>query len=402
MKMKATPVFRDVYNAYNSKTTINHVLEGGSRSSKTYSIIQFIIVYCQQNEGKKITIARAKMTWLRASVLQDFMTILREYGIYEKRNDKTSSQVYAKYNLMGNEIYFLGLDDPQKIHGSKQDIFWINEAIEARYNDFKQLNQRTSEFFILDYNPSTTIHWIFDKVLNRDDVHYNHSTQLDNPFLPKRIRNEILAYEPTEENRRRGTADELAWKIYGLGIRGISKGTVYTDWERGSEIPETATYIADWLDWGFANDPTAAGHLWKDHNTLYLQEYCYETGLVNIDIEGRASIENVIRNNNINNQLIIADSAEMKSIFELQSKQYNILPATKYNGSVVDGIKLLQKYKLVIINSPNIEHELINYKWKEATRNDNREYKPEPIDAFNHHLDGIRYVMLYAEMQKQT
>lgn len=180
MKLTATPILEWLLN--NPKRV--RVLEGGSRSGKTYSILQYIILYCQdaqsRGEFKRITIARQKLTWLKATVLNDFIDILRQYDIYDDRDFHRSEM---RYTLFGCEVAFFGLDEPQKLHGRKQDLFWINEAIEATKDDFDQLEMRTTQFCILDYNPSRTKHWIYDSVLSRDDVAFNHSTVIDNPFV---------------------------------------------------------------------------------------------------------------------------------------------------------------------------------------------------------------------------
>jgi hypothetical protein len=63
-----------------------------------------------------------------------------------------------------------GLMTRQKLHGIETDFFWLNEAIETSKDDFDQLEQRCKGKWILDYNPSTDEHWIYDNVLKRDDV----------------------------------------------------------------------------------------------------------------------------------------------------------------------------------------------------------------------------------------
>lgn len=362
------------------------VLEGGSRSSKTWSIIQFIILYCQtaakNKQVKQITIARQKLTWLKLTILKDFKEIMMLYGLW---NDNDFHKSEMTYTLFGCEILFGGLDEPQKLHGRKQHIFWYNEAIEASKEDFDQLLMRTEEFGILDYNPSTTKHWIFEKVLTRPDVDFIHSTLLDNPFLPELIRKEILSYEPTPENEANGTADENKWKIYGLGLRAQIEGLIFTNVGYVKEFPVVSKGGIG-LDFGFTNDPTAIVRLGLAEGQVFAKELCYERGLTNSDICNRLEGAGVSKS-----ELIVADSAEPKSIAEIRRMGWNIIGATKGHGSISNGIDILKRYRINITeDSVNFKKESENYTWKKDRATN--QYLNIPIEAFNHCWDATRYI----------
>ena len=161
------------------------VEQGGTRSGKTYNILLWIILaYSHQNKGKTITICRKTFPALRASVLRDFIDILRSLNAYrEEHHNKSSSE----YHLNGNLIEFISLDQPQKIRGRKRDLLYINEANELYWEDWQQLIFRTTGKVILDYNPSDTFHWIYDKVIPREDSDFYQTTYLDNPFLGAKV-----------------------------------------------------------------------------------------------------------------------------------------------------------------------------------------------------------------------
>ena len=294
------------------------------------------------------------------------------------------------YELLKNEISFIGLDEPAKLHGRKQDIFWINEAIGTPGSAFApskeifdQLEMRTTGSFFMDYNPKVTRHWIYDSVLTRKDVVWIHSTMLDNPFLEQSIKSKILSFEPTAENKLRGTADKVKWEIYGLGKRAQHEGIIFQNVNYVRDFPVEARVLGYGLDFGFTNDPTALVKVGLLHGELWLDELIYETALTNSDIDKRFRI--------IKPSEIIADSAEPKSIEELRRMGWSIKSTRKGKDSITQGIDIIKRYKLnVTERSLGLKSELENYAWKEI---DGR-ISNEPIDSFNHSIDALRYVAL--------
>jgi phage terminase large subunit len=161
------------------------VEQGGTRSGKTYNIVSWIIFdYCTQHSGKTITICRKTFPSLRATVMRDFLEILKAHDLYNEASHNKSS---SEYKLFGNLVEFISLDMPVKVRGRKRDLLYCNEANELFFEDFQQLLLRTDGRVILDYNPSDEFHWIYDKVLTRDDCDFYKTTYLDNPFLSKDI-----------------------------------------------------------------------------------------------------------------------------------------------------------------------------------------------------------------------
>ena len=390
MEIGVSKVFKKIRNA---KTRII-VNEGSSRSTKTYSIIQYLIQLGLQNTGLKFTISRAKLTWLKATLIPDFYEILREqFHLYNPANKKENGLLYI---LNENQYSFIGLDEAQKLHGRKQDVVWINEAVEAKQKDFTQLALRTTKQIILDYNPSTDSHWIYDTVIPRNDCTFIKSTYKDNPFLSDEIINEIERLKPTPENIAQGTADETSWKIYGLGERASQKGLIFGWIELVDELPPIDECKKQFygVDFGYTNDPTTLTEIRLYRGGLYFRELVYETGLVNIKNPkkpGQKSIEGELLRLEIPfNARIWADSAEPKSITEIRNAGwFNLRAAKKGKDSIVNGIDIIKRYPTFITNdSIHLIKERNNYKW---AIDKNGKATNKPIDNFNHGFDGARY-----------
>ena len=345
--------------------------QGGTRSGKTYNILLWIIFeYCTKNSNKTVTICRKTFPSLRASVMRDFLNILKQYRIYrEELHNKSNSE----YKLFNNLVEFISLDQPQKVRGRKRDILFINEANELYFEDWQQLIFRTNGRIILDYNPSDEYHWIYDKVIPREDSDFYRTTYLDNPFLEQTIKQEIEMLKET---------DEQYWQIYGLGLKGISKATIFKYYECNL-IPEDAKFIAYGADAGYSNDPSTLVSVYqKDHN-LYIKEHLYQTMMTTHDIH------NKFKEIGITKQQIYLDSAEPRLIDELRRMGWNVRPSLKGKDSINAGIDLLKRYKLNITSSSNNAiQEFRNYKWKEDKTG---KLTNIPEDKNNHIIDAIRY-----------
>ena len=345
------------------------VEQGGTRSGKTYNILLWIITqYSVNNKGKVVTICRKAFPSLRASVMRDFFEILRGMQMYrEDYHNKSSNE----YWLNGNLIEFISLDQPQKIRGRKRDVLYLNEANELFFEDWQQLIFRTKGKVILDYNPSDAFHWIYERIIPREDCDFYQTTYKDNPFLEDAIVSEIERLRYTDEDY---------WRIYGLGERGSSRATIFqyiTGEQQGN-------LVAYGLDFGFTNDPTSLVKVTKQGDSLHFKEMIHSTGLTNPDISDKLASLGLTRRDEI-----WADSAEPKSIEELHRMGWNVKPTAKGKDSIMAGIDILKRHKLVVTSdSPNVIKELQNYKWQEDK---NGNLLNRPVDKYNHAIDAIRY-----------
>ena len=366
INLKTNIVFENLVDS-DKKIIIN---QGGTRSGKTFNILLYIIFYyCLNNSDKTITICRKTYPALRATVLRDFINILREHNLYNEDNHNKSS---SEYNLFGNLIEFISLDQPVKVRGRKRHLLFINEANELFWEDWQQLLFRTSDKIILDYNPSEEYHWIYDKIIPREDANFLKTTYKDNPFLEQSLIDEIERLKYT---------DEQYWQIYGLGEKGISKATIF-DYVECNQVPFEAEVVSFGMDFGFTNDPTALVKVSKLDNNLYIEELLYRTMMTTGDIH------NFLKGK-VNREPIYADSSEPRIIEELRRMGWSIRASLKGRDSVNAGIDLLKRFKIHIHkDSTNAIQEFRNYKWLEDKTG---KLTNKPEDKNNHIADAVRY-----------
>jgi phage terminase large subunit len=373
MQVKATNVFQRNWKA-KTRLIVNR---GSSRSSKTYSICQKYILKLVNEKDKVLTITRKTTPSLKTSVMMDFFEILGNWNLY---NPKNHNKTELTYLLNGNLIQFTGLDNPQKKRGSKRNYLWMNEANEFNLEDYRQLAMRTTEEITLDFNPSDEFHWIYDEVLTRiGEVTEIHSTYKDNPFLEQSIIDEIENYKNIDENY---------WRIYGLGERGVSGATIYSNYEYVDELPETYDREVFGIDWGF-NHPTCVIQCREKDGTYYVNEFYSKSKKTSSEfIEEMKAVLPM-------NAEIIADSEDPNRINEMYYAGWRyIKPVLKGAGSVKRGIEKIKSNKIHITKtSTNLIKEIRSYKWK--VDRDGRVSDNEPVKINDDNLDAMRYGLDY-------
>ena len=348
------------------------VMQGGTRSGKTYNILQYLITKLCSETYKTLTICRLTMPSLRNTVFIDFKDIMLSYGLWRDEDFIKSEMTYY---LGTNKIQFRNLDDDQKIRGAKRDYLYVNEANEISLAVWKQLIFRTTDKIIIDYNPSDEFHWIYDEVIPRDDADFYKSTYIDNKFLSKDI---------IEEIERLKEVDPNYWRIYGLGERGASEATIFHNWEvLKGEIPGGTKYYG--LDFGF-NDPNALIEITLHDGNLYARELLYENKLTTPELIQRMKKLNITEYDSI-----YGDSSRPETIQEIYREGFNIMPCAKGKGSIKAGIDWIKRHKVYIHpESVNLLKEIKSYKWK-VDKNEN--VIDEPVDINNHLIDAFRYAL---------
>lgn len=369
MEIKATNIFQRNYNALQNDGVRFVVNQGGSRSSKTYSLCQLIIVYCLQNPNKVVSIVRKTFPALRATVMRDFFEIMRDLGIYEKSNHNMSENIYRFSN--GSIVEFFSVDDEQKIRGRKRDIGWCNEANELWFEDFQQLNMRTESKLIFDYNPSESASWLYE--LPEEESILIKSTYKDNPFLPESIKRQI------EDLKR---TDEALYQIYALGEKAISKSNIYSGWAFLRERPVRFQNYVYGLDFGY-NHPTALVRVYWHEKDLFIEPVIYESYLTTSQLIEKFAQLGVSKTDDV-----IADYARPEIIAEMQMAGYNVNNADKAVKKGIDNVKTFGVYCL---DNPQIKKEYDNYKWKKVGDN----ITDEPVKLFDDAMDAIRYATAY-------
>jgi phage terminase large subunit len=368
LELNTTNVF---HKAYGSNTRVT-CLQGGTRSSKTYSLCQMFIVRCLESTGKVYSIIRKTLPACKGSVYRDFLNILKELDLYTQDNHNKSD---LSYNLNGNLIEFLSVDNPEKLKGRKRHYAWLNEATEFTYEDYQQIIFRCTEQIYLDYNPSDPYSWIYDKVLTRDDCTFIKSTYLANPFLDK---------DTIAEIERLKEVDPEYWEVYGLGNVGSIQTMIFRNFNLVDEVQ--GRLVGYGLDFGFTNSPSALVAVYQSDDNLYIKEMLYEKRLTNTDLANKLIEFKIDRQSEI-----IGDSAEPKTIEEIYRKGFNIKPAKKGAGIHL-GIDIMRRYKLHITkDSLNAIKEFRGYKW--AT-DKNGDVLNVPVKVNDHLIDATRYLCL--------
>ncbi|MDP0495061.1 MAG: phage terminase large subunit [Verrucomicrobiota bacterium JB024] len=370
-------------------------LEGSTRSTKTWSILEYLINLLMQHALVATCFRHDSTTHDRAAV-RDFKEIMAErYPAEWQRGKRFNKQSKTFTFSSGGVLEFAGANDKQKLHGPARDIAWLNEAMEIRLDAYRQIAVRTRLLTILDWNPSLSHHWVFEQVLGQPNVRYVHSTYKDNPYLTGKQVAEIEKREPTPANLAAGTADPYWWDVYGLGKRGRREGAIFMNWQVTDEWPQRQLCYRHGygLDYGFSADPTALVECAVYNDALYLREIVYETELVAQhnplypdvpSIEGRFTergVEKLAR--------IHAENARPEINRALSLSGYRIVPTKKSPDSVHNGIQLLKGIPLYVHRgSHNLQMELENYVWKKTP---DGVVTDEPEDEFNHAIDAVRY-----------
>lgn len=371
------------------------VLEGSTRSSKSYSCIQYLIIEALRQSGICVRVFRENAVTCSKTIVIDFLEIMRNMGIFERKRWNSTTKRYEFEN--GSTFYFDGCEF-DKLHGLRQDYALLEEVMSIPQYAFNQISTRTTKRILMTYNPSLNKHWVFDSILTREDtqVGYLHSTYHWNGFLTEQQIAAIESYEPTEYNIAHGTANEWQWQVYGLGKRAGREGRIYTNYRETSHWPDRENFSKHGLaiDWGFSKDPCALVEIGLLNKELYVRELIYETGLTVARHQSKPSLPSVVsRLEDLDvdkHTLIIADSASPESIATLQSAGYNVYGVKKGKDSVNLGISLVQGYTLAVDRkSHHILEELANYVWD--THKSSGKQLTKPIDDYNHACDCIRY-----------
>lgn len=346
---------------------------GGTSASKTISIIQILIDLAQRDERPTITsITSESMPHLKRGAIRDFLSIMQEHNYFVDSRWNKSDFTYTFET--GSKIEFFSLDMPHKVRGPRRQRLFINEANNVPLETFEQLEVRTEQEIWCDWNPVAEFWFYTDILPKRDDVDFVILTYKDNEGLPESIVKTIEA--------RKGNKNW--WKVYGEGQLGESEGRIYKDWIVDlDEIPHEARLERYGLDFGYSNDPSSIVAVYKFNSGFILDEITFQKGLSNKQIADMFA--------NLPRALVMADSAEPKSIAELTSYGINVLPAQKGPGSVLQGIQFVQDQRISVTKrSVNLIKEYRNYLW--LTDKDGKIIN-EPDHTWSHSMDAVRYAL---------
>jgi phage terminase large subunit len=359
--------------AYDKLLTLNKRIRGvcgGTSASKTISILLWLIDYCQTHSNKVVSVVSESMPHLKRGAIRDFVGIMETHGYmdYKQWNKTDYTYTFPK----GTKLEFFSADQPGKVRGPRRDILFINEANNIPYETYDQLEVRTKDLIWLDWNPVSEFWW-YTQVVPNQDVDFLTLTYLDNDGLDRKI---IESIESRKSNKN-------WWKVYGLGQIGEVEGRIFTGWIDIDEVPEEARLKRYGLDFGYTNDPTAVVAVYKWNGGLVVEEVLYRKRMLN------SSIAEFMKTQP--EELIVADSAEPKSIDELAINGLDVIPSVKGAGSVLHGIQAIQNKTIYITKtSTALLKEYRGYLWM-TDKNGKIINKPQDFD--NHALDALRYAI---------
>lgn len=344
-------------------------VQGGTSASKTISILLFLINEAQSDTHPTLTsVVSESFPHLKRGAMRDFLMIMQEHRYFDDKRWNKSDYTYTFET--GSKIEFFSADQPSKVRGPRRDRLFINECNNVPYEAFDQLEVRTKDFIYLDWNPTNEF-WFYEHVKPRDDCEHIILTYKDNEALDEDI---VRAIE--QRRHKKGW-----WKVYGEGQLGEVEGKIYKDWQLIDEIPHEARLERYGLDFGYSNDPTAIVAIYRYNGGYILDEVLYRKGLSNKQIADVLKVQQ--------EAIVVADSAEPKSIDEIKSYGIDILPCKKGRDSVNQGIQAVQEQRMSVTKrSTNIWKEYNNYLWE--TDKDGRILnKPEHL--WSHSMDATRY-----------
>ena len=374
MQVKKTKAF---YKLKDLQSRIR-IVKGGTSASKTISILCLLIDYAIKNEGKEISVVSESIPHLRRGALKDFLGILKGLNRYKDNQFNKSTLKYTFTN--GSYIEFFSTDQPDKLRGARRTDLYINECNNVPFDAYTQLAVRTSGIIWLDYNPSN-LFWVDKELINKEDTDYITLTYKDNNALPESIVKEI---EKAKEKAKTSTYWANWWKVYGLGETGSLEGVCIPDWKEIDTIPDDARLLAYGMDFGYSVDPTTLIGLYKWNDAYIFDEVLYKKGMLNRDISRFLQQQDIKEN-------IVADSAEPKSIAELQGYGHSIYGVSKGRDSIVYGLNLINQNEIYITaRSKNLKRELAGYVWaKDKEGNQLQKPTGEHPDC----IDAARYVL---------
>lgn len=346
------------------------VLQGGTSSSKTISTLLYLIHQAQSDKLPTLTSVIAEsVPHLKRGAMRDFKNILIAHKYWKDDLWNATDSTYTFET--GSQIEFFSADNAAKLRGGRRDRAFMNECNNMSLEAFDEIEVRTKEFIFLDFNPTNEF-WVFTDILpKRKDCDHIVLTYKDNEALSP----EIISSIESRMNRKGW------WQVYGLGQLGEVEGKIYKDWQIIDEVPHEARLERYGLDFGYTNDPTAIVAIYRHNGGYILDEVTFQKGLSN------RQIADILLNER--RELVVADSAEPKSIDELISYGLSVTGADKGADSVRNGIQIVQDQRISMTKrSTNIIKEYRNYLWK--TDRDGKILNV-PESGYDHSLDAARY-----------
>lgn len=346
---------------------------GGTSASKTISILVWLIDYAQSTRNELISVVSESYPHLEKGAMLDFENIMKDRGYWKEDRWHKTKHTYTFET--GSKIEFFSVDTYGKAHGPRRDVLYINECNNLEYKIADQLITRTRKLVWLDWNPSEEFWFYTEMQPNRNDIDFITLTYKDNEAL------DAITVAEIESHRH----NKNWWTVYGLGQLGEVEGRIYTGWKVIDDIPHEARLERRGLDFGYSRDPAAIIDVYYHNGGFIFDEKLYLRGF------GNEKLAKYILHMEHPDTLVVADSAEPKSIDEMREYGVPIIPADKGPGSVNRRIQHMQQQRISITRtSHNMLREYRRYFWK--TDKDGKVLSV-PEDGNDHALDASGYAL---------
>jgi phage terminase large subunit len=355
------------------------ILQGGSSSSKTISILQLIILKLIQNPGWVATVCAETTKSIQKGALRDFKTLMLKSSLL-KHSLLDPTLVEGPYIFRnGSILEFDSVKDAGEARHGKRQILFINEVNYVSYEAMLQLLARSEDIYF-DFNSDSRF-WVHKEFQFRPDVDFFISNYTHNPYAKESMIGEILNYK-TQWLATGKKYWKNKWLVYGLGLTGVSEGAIFEHVEYVRSLPLNLRNRAYIIDFGFQIDPTAVAVAGEIGNSLYGKELYYAPKTNTQELIKKFPSFGITKSD-----LIIADNANPDAISQMQAKGWNVIPCSKKGGIEARIKALLERDIYLTMDSDNWMQEQENYKYKTVAS----ELTDEPIDAWNHLWDCLGY-----------
>ena len=388
--------FKDFWKATKNSSYLYYILKGGRSSGKSSQIAINRIVETIKNPVNGLAV-RKHAKYLRESIFTQLKWAVKLLDV-EGYFTFQVSPMQIIYKPRGNKILFAGADDPKRIKSLATEEYpytwlWIEELAEFKTEDAVEtiedsiVREETGFNYKVFYSynpPKRKTSWCnkkFNSVTLSNIYFVHHTDYRDNPYVAQQTLQKIAILREEKERKYRHT-----WLGEPIGSGIVPFNNLEFKKITDKEI-EMFDNIRSGIDWGYGADPFSyvKWHYDSTRRIIYALDEIYEVKLSNREAAKR------IKNKGYKNELIIADSAEPKSVDEMKSYNIKIEGAKKGPGSVEYGEKWLDDLNAIIIDpkrTPNIAQEFENIDYQ-IDRDGN--VKNKFIDKNNHTIDGTRY-----------
>lgn len=405
--MRKQLVMNDAYIPYLHADEKTQIFYGGSSSGKSFFLAQRVII--DVINGRNYLIVRNVGATIRHSVFNQLRKTIISMGLKELFH--ISGNLIITYKPTGKQILFSGLDDVEKLKSITPQVgvltdIWIEEATEVAYPAYKQLTKRLrgitdsevqmKKRITFSFNPVMKTHWIYNEffndwvdnktVLRKEELLIVKTTYKDNNFLTD---DDIYSLENEK--------DVYFREVYTYGNWGVLSKVIFKNWEVRDLSEDIPKYdrIYNGLDFGFSQDPNALirVHVDQKKKEIYVFDELYRCEMHDDELAEEVK-------KRIGTQYIICDSAEPKSIADLNRRGVKALPAIKGPDSINYGIRFLQGYKIIVdVRCQNFKNEIQSYHWAEDKFGNALR---KPVDEMNHLIDALRYATEELQMSMQS